>query len=126
MTTRRTPSPVRHPGETDLLPGERLVADAFRSGSCVRRPHPGRRERDGTAYHKGHEIRFYATSEGEALLLARSITAAGLRAGRPYLKRAGRWIVPLYGREQVDRVLTWVGATATAAGRSVSSDALRA
>lgn len=97
---------------------QQAVVDTYRAGSCIRRPSPDRRAADGGLYHKGWEIRFYAATAGDVERIVGLMADAGLRAGRPYPKRR-RWVVPLYGRRQVDTVMTWA---ADVAARYVSVD----
>jgi hypothetical protein len=83
---------------------------AFNEGSCMRVPSEDRIAEDGASYKKGWEIRFYARSEDEVGVLERALGRATLKPGRPYQKSAESWVVPLYGYEQVSRVLDWVKA----------------
>jgi hypothetical protein len=92
---------------TELSPVQLRVVGAYRSGACLRRPIERRKELDGPRYRKGWEVRFYVGTQDEAALLAEALADAGLQAGRPYRKRPTRWIVPVYGRREVDLLLEW-------------------
>lgn len=92
----------------DEARARRQVVDAYHLGACIRRPSEQRKAAGERGYHKGWELRFYADTEHDAHLIARLLAGAGLKAGRPYLKRQDAWIVPLYGHRAVDQVLAWV------------------
>jgi len=85
----------------------RQVVEVYDLGACIRRPSDKRRANE-PGYHKGWELRFHADSEHDALLIARLLAGAGLKAGRPYCKRLDAWMVPLYGHQALDQVLAWV------------------
>lgn len=90
-----------------LLVAERAALGAFRNGGCVRKPRDERRDEGHRSYKKGWEVRFYADSEEDASRICKVLADSGLRPGRPYEKRARRWIVPLYGRDAVAKLLSW-------------------
>lgn len=95
-----------------LSPARRRAVGLFRDGACVRTPNEDRREKEShCVYKKGYEIRFYTRSRAGAAEVERVLTAAGLRAGRPYRKHENTWITPMYGRDQVTLFLGWVERT---------------
>ena len=60
------------------------------------------------SYKKGYEIRFVATDEAEIEQIEDMLSALDIRSGSPFAK-ANQWIVPVYGREQVEEILEMVG-----------------
>lgn len=87
---------------------QRRAAELFLRGGCVRRPNADRRPEGHRIYKKGWEVRFYAGTRAEAIEAEKILERAGLQPGRPYRKRPTLWILPVYGREQVERFLAWV------------------
>ncbi|MBK8149620.1 MAG: hypothetical protein IPK58_15800 [Acidobacteria bacterium] len=55
----------------------------------------------------GYEIRLVANSQLELVQLQWTIRAAGLKPGNPYTK-ANRWVVPIYGRDTMERFVAWI------------------
>ncbi len=78
------------------------LAASFAQNGCYRGPNEKRRERDGQAYKKGYEIRLTAASAAELRQLRRLLQAVGLSPGKPY-RKARRFILPVYGRDAVER-----------------------
>lgn len=62
-------------------------------------------------YKKGWEVRLPVEDEAEAEQLGTWLAAAGYSPGKTWLKGA-QLIVPLYGREQVERFLAMVDSRA--------------
>lgn len=93
---------------SELTTPQRRAAELFSRGGCVRRPNDDRRSEGHRVYKKGWEVRFYVGSKAEAAEAGRILRRAGLVAGRAYYKRPALWILPLYGRDQVERFLAWV------------------
>lgn len=91
-----------------LSPAQLRTVESFLKGGCVRVPNGGRRGEGHRVYKKGWEARFYVGSEVAVGKLRRVLARAGLEAGREYVKGPGRWILPVYGREQVARLLGWI------------------
>ena len=87
----------------------RKVAELYRQDGYVRGPVPDRLLQDGwRAYKKGWELRISLPDEQAVIGLRRAIDQAGLRLARFYPKH-GRLIQPIYGRDQVLRVLRAAG-----------------
>jgi hypothetical protein len=83
------------------------VVDLYRRGpGGVRAPDQERRKEGPRRYKKGWEVRFAVTAEAidEASGL---LERAGLKSGAPFRKSRRQWIVPVYGRGNVQRFLTW-------------------
>lgn len=90
-----------------LSPAQRRAVELFHKGACVRTPNEDRLEEGHQKYKKGWEIRFSVRSRSDASELKRILQSLDLRSGRPYRKHQTTWILPMYGREQVQRFLGW-------------------
>jgi hypothetical protein len=89
-----------------LKRSQQAVVRLFREGACIRVPREDRLAEGSDRYKKGWEIRLYVNKLG----VERACTVlkrAGIEPGRAYLKSPNRWIVPVYGRDQVETVLSW-------------------
>lgn len=91
---------------------ERALARWFidRSGH-VRTPHLDRRKDLGpgwhTTYKKGWEARLIAASHEELAGIRSLLRQCGFKVGRPFAKSA-HWAQPVYGRDQVKRLIALV------------------
>jgi hypothetical protein len=96
---------------SDETPEQTLVRFFERNG-CLRRPNPERRKAEKRYYKMGYEIRLVANSPRELIELQRTIRAAGLKPGKPYAK-VNRWVVPIYGRETMERFVAGLRSSAS-------------
>lgn len=89
----------------------RKVAVWYLRDGYVRGPIPDRLLLDGwKTYKKGWEMRISIPADPAAVAEIRAqIDRAGLRLARVYGKRSSRLIQPIYGRDQVLRVLKAAG-----------------
>ena len=78
------------------------LAASFEQNGSYRAPNQKRRKRDGQAYKKGYEIRLTAGSASDLRRLRALLREVGLSPGKPY-RKARRIILPLYGRDAVER-----------------------
>lgn len=101
------PTDVHASLRLDLTSAQREVVEAFRKNGYVRAPKSDRLTEAHGAYKKGWEVRFPVRSTSEAEALRDSLREAGLEAGKEFAKTKTRWIVPVYGRKQVQRLLDW-------------------
>jgi len=85
------------------------LAEYFERNGYLRYPDPERREKESRTYKKGYEVRLVAYSRQELANIRRMLRAAGLPAGKPFVK-VGRWVQPVYGKEAVERFLQIAGA----------------
>ncbi len=81
----------------------------FDQQGYMRRPDKKRRRKTPASYKKGYEIRLIAHSREELLSIRRLLETCGIKLGRAFEKGA-QWRQPIYGREQVRRLLNLVGA----------------
>jgi hypothetical protein len=89
---------------------QQAVVRLFREGACIRVPREDRLAEGSDRYKKGWEIRLYVSQLG--VERARTVLKrAGIEPGRAYHKSPNRWIVPVYGRDQVETVLSWAQAS---------------
>lgn len=93
---------------------EAALVRAFLEGAgYVRVPNQERREALGPRYYrvykKGWEVRLLARDVDELAAIRRWALEAGFVPGRPFAK-GSRICQPIYGREQVARFLSLVGA----------------
>jgi len=87
----------------------RQVAEIYQQGGYVRGPISDRMLRDGwRVYKKGWELRLVLPDECAVFEVRRLLDQAGIRLARSYAKH-GRQIQPIYGRDQVLRVLRAAG-----------------
>lgn len=93
-----------------LVTSETLLRKAFAQKGYVRYKNEKRSNLEGyDCYKKGYEVRLIARSEAELADLMAALSAFGFRAGRAFLK-AKQWVLPLYGRVEVERFLRLVKA----------------
>ena len=86
-----------------------LLAEFFRyRGWCQSPARRSLRKKLGPKYKRGWEIRLAAASQAELRQLRRLLRLAGFTVGRPF-RKVNRIVQPLYGREQVTRLLEVVG-----------------
>ena len=83
------------------------LADYFHRNGYVRKPSEERRETDGPAYRKGHEVRLVANTRIELRDMQLKLKAAGFDPGAAY-SRNHQYIQPLYGRAAVTKFLRLV------------------
>jgi hypothetical protein len=86
---------------------QQLAAWFERSGWVQSPPDPRQRNARPLTYKRGYEARLSASPD-ELSELLRLLRRAGLSPGTPFQK-AKRLVVPVYGREQVNRLLQLVG-----------------
>ena len=93
----------------------REVAAWYLNDGYVRGPIPERLLLDGwRSYKKGWEMRISVPADPAVVAEVRAqIERAGLRLARVYGKRNSRVIQPIYGRDQVLRVLKVAGVDTT-------------
>ena len=106
---------------------EQKIARLFLRNGYVRNADTERRAAEGAAYKKGFELRFVLSVGQDYRELIRDLAAAGIKAGQHYPRsfRATQWVVPVYGQEQVERILGWAGE-AEGAGAEVKNAAKKA
>ncbi len=80
-----------------------LIRRLTRRNAFVRYPNPERRK-EGQAYKKGYEIRLPLSSETELKSAQKALTALGFSVGKPFKKNL-QIVLPIYGRNQVDRFI---------------------
>lgn len=91
-----------HPSHKEA---EKRLAEYYYRNGHVRWPDLDRRKLQGAqAYKKGYEIRFVAYTPEEAAEVMDLLRAGGFSFGRPF-KKARRIVIPVYGREAIDRFL---------------------
>lgn len=78
----------------------------FERGGYFRCYDPQRRDREGTAYKKGYEVRFVLDSEKNLQEVRRLLTAAGIRPARPFRKHQ-RYVQPVYGRSALEQFVNY-------------------
>lgn len=79
----------------------------------MRKPNMARRRAERSRYKKGPEVRFVVYSSTELAEVRRLLRRLELSPGRPYPKHS-QTVLPLYGTEQVRRLLSLVGMSADA------------
>ena len=90
----------------------KTLAVYFTRNGCIRWADPDARDKLGyNKYKKGYEVRLVAQDEKEMAVLEKALKAAGFRHGKPYAKNR-QTIIPIYGREQVERFVEEVEAYA--------------
>lgn len=87
---------------------KKVVKQAFLKAGYVRWRDPKKLLRAPKSYKKGYEIRFPLQTGTEGRLLMKALRALEIEPGRPFAKHS-RIIVPVYGREQVERILEFTG-----------------
>jgi hypothetical protein len=90
------------------LQSPRTLTEFFRRNGYVRRQDPARLTEGSRSYRKGEEVRLVAISIQELKLIRRLLREAGLKPGRPW-RKDNRIRQPIYGRDQVERLLQLVG-----------------
>lgn len=88
-------------------PPEAILSRFLMGGSgCLRLPNRDKAETLGhERYKKGYELRFSCGTEEDVRLVIQALGEAGCHSGRSYVKR-NRIILPVYGRRQVEILLT--------------------
>lgn len=79
----------------------------FKWKGYIRWPNPKRRSQEGQKYKKGYEIRFVAKTQKELSEMRKILKNAGFKLGEPF-KKANQIVQPIYGRQAVERFLSWV------------------
>lgn len=81
----------------------KTLAAYFLRNGCIRWADPELRKKLGhRGYRKGYEVRLVAQNAKEMAELEKALKAAGFNHGKPYVK-VRQTIIPIYGREQVER-----------------------
>jgi len=84
---------------------ERRLAELYSERGYVRVPSSDRRRaEDSQSYRKGWEARLVVETASAAREVRRWLRDAGFEAGNAYAKHS-RWVVPMYGRSAVERLL---------------------
>lgn len=86
---------------------ESELVSAFQKNGYLRFPDPDRRKLETRNYKKGFEIRIVVESKSGVAPLARLCRQLELKPGKPYSK-GERWVLPIYGREAVERFQKWI------------------
>lgn len=60
------------------------------------------------SYKKGYEVRFVASDKAEIKQIQEMLEALDMKGGKPFPK-ASQWVVPVYGRAQVEEILELIG-----------------
>jgi hypothetical protein len=84
------------------------LKDLYERQGYIRGQKTARRNPGSRAYHKGYEARFIAHSLKELREVRRILKAAKLKPGRPF-KKGNQWRQPVYGADQIERLLKLVG-----------------
>jgi hypothetical protein len=58
--------------------------------------------------HRGYELRFSALEDGECDEIVGLLRRLGVVPGKPFAK-GPHWRIPIYGKEQVEALLAWMG-----------------
>jgi hypothetical protein len=83
----------------------KTLAGYFQRNGCIRWVDPEMKEKLGyKKYKKGYEVRLVAQNEKELAALEKALKAAGFKHGKPYPKNK-QTIIPIYGKEQVERFI---------------------
>jgi hypothetical protein len=80
-----------------------------RSGWVQARPDPKLRAKRKANYKRGYEVRVAVASKQELAEVQRLLNQSGLKPGKPF-KKVNRIVLPIYGKESVERFLELVGA----------------
>ncbi len=86
---------------------ERTLARYFIRKGYVRAANEYLRRTRGRAYKKGYEVRFVLKSVQERNEVRDLLLEVGLKPGNPFEKHS-RIVQPVYGRESVRKILSWV------------------
>jgi hypothetical protein len=88
---------------------KQILARYYLRNGVLRVPNPKRcrTKPQKRKYHKGYEIRLVAFDYQELVEIRRALRAAEFTHGQPFDK-VGRRVVPVYGKEQVERLLALV------------------
>lgn len=88
---------------------KKVVKQAFLRTGYIRWRDPKKLSRQTRqAYKKGYEIRFPVESRAEQRALVAALRALDIEPGRPFQKHS-RIVVPVYGKDQVERILEFTG-----------------
>lgn len=85
------------------------LREFFKRNGYVRLQNADRAAAEGRYYKKGDEVRLVAESASELRTIRRCLREAGFSPGRPFAK-GRQWRQPLYGRRDVTRFLSLIGA----------------
>ena len=96
---------------------EKTIARLFLHNGYKRIASSERKEGHGAAYKKGHELRFVLDRGEDPEELTGMLASLGISAGKPYHRsqRAQQWIVPVYGKDPVELILSWTAEVELAA-----------
>lgn len=90
-----------------MTPRARVVHELFRYFWRSGYARSAREDRDHKT-HRGYEVRFGAHNREECLRILLLLDLAGFKAGTPF-RKASHFRIPVYGRDQVRRLLELLG-----------------
>ena len=104
--------PANQPAKVGAKQAQALLAACFRRNGYLRLPIAARvKQAKATkqkhVYKKGYELRLVANSTKELREIQSCLGQAGYKFGKAYAK-SSQFVVPVYGKQQIDAFLTMV------------------